>query len=173
MARRVYFSFHYEGDVWRANQVRNSWVTKPDRESAGFHDAAEFEAVKKQGDPAVERWINKNLEGTTVTVVIVGEHTCERHWVRYEIQQSIEKHNGIVFVKVHNLKDQNGNTCPEGAMDFGEIDVSGYPVYDYVKNDGYNKLGDWIEASGKVSERQELGSPSPRSVRKLTGCGRG
>ncbi len=39
MARRVFFSFHYERDVWRAGQVRNSWVTK-DREEAGFWDAA-------------------------------------------------------------------------------------------------------------------------------------
>ena len=38
MARRVFFSFHYEKDIWRASQVRNSWVTKPDRESAGFWD---------------------------------------------------------------------------------------------------------------------------------------
>lgn len=26
MARRVFFSFHYDGDVWRANQVRNANV---------------------------------------------------------------------------------------------------------------------------------------------------
>jgi len=31
MARRVFFSFHHERDVWRANVVRHSWVTKPDR----------------------------------------------------------------------------------------------------------------------------------------------
>ncbi|KKL85384.1 hypothetical protein LCGC14_1955320 [marine sediment metagenome] len=35
MVRRVFFSFHYEGDIWRSNVVRNSWVTK-DRETAGF-----------------------------------------------------------------------------------------------------------------------------------------
>ena len=37
-------------------QVRNSWVTKPDREAAGFWDAASWEEVKK-GDEAVKRWI--------------------------------------------------------------------------------------------------------------------
>jgi len=34
MARKVFFSFHYERDIWRASIVRNSWVTKPDREAA-------------------------------------------------------------------------------------------------------------------------------------------
>jgi len=44
MARRVFFSFHYERDNWRAGQARNSWVTK-DRESAGFWDAGTPQVV--------------------------------------------------------------------------------------------------------------------------------
>ena len=54
MARRVYFAFYYERDVWRSGQVRNSWVTKPDREAAGFWDAAAWEEVKKKGKEAVK-----------------------------------------------------------------------------------------------------------------------
>jgi len=38
MARRVFFSFHYGRDIWRANVVRNSWLLKGDREDAGFWD---------------------------------------------------------------------------------------------------------------------------------------
>jgi hypothetical protein len=171
MVRRVYFGFHYEADVWRANQVRNSWVTKPDRESAGFHDAAEFEAVRKQGDEAVRRWIARNLEGTSVTVILVGEHTCYRWAVQYELQKSIERGNGIILVKIHNLADQNGKTCPEGPLDFGGIDVSDYPVYDWVNDDGYSKIGDWVEASALAAGRPELGPP-PYRYSGRTGCGR-
>lgn len=42
MARRVYFAFDYE-DVkdFRANVVRMSWVTQPNREAAGFWDLVE------------------------------------------------------------------------------------------------------------------------------------
>jgi MTH538 TIR-like domain (DUF1863) len=47
MARRVFFSFHYERDIWRASIVRNSWVTKPDRQAAGFFDASIWEEAKK------------------------------------------------------------------------------------------------------------------------------
>lgn len=46
MARRAFFSFHYKNDVWRANQVRNSWVTQG-KEAAGFIDSAEFEKIKE------------------------------------------------------------------------------------------------------------------------------
>ena len=28
MARKIFFSFKYEDDVWRANQVKNSWVAQ-------------------------------------------------------------------------------------------------------------------------------------------------
>jgi hypothetical protein len=39
VAKKVFFSFDYE-DVsdFRANVVRQHWLTKPDREAAGFFD---------------------------------------------------------------------------------------------------------------------------------------
>jgi len=41
MARRAFFSFHFDRDYWRANQVRNSWLTQDDRGSTGYIDAAD------------------------------------------------------------------------------------------------------------------------------------
>ena len=35
MARRVFFSFHYDNDITRSMTVRNSWVTQG-KEAAGF-----------------------------------------------------------------------------------------------------------------------------------------
>ena len=43
MARRVFFSFHYDRDVRRVVQVRNSWVVRGEREAQPFYDKAEFE----------------------------------------------------------------------------------------------------------------------------------
>ena len=80
MARRVFFSFEYEHDVSRSMVVRNSWVTQS-REAAGFVDAADFEEVKRGGDPAIKRWIREQLRGTSVTVVLVGSHTCVSRYV--------------------------------------------------------------------------------------------
>lgn len=68
MARRVFFSFHYDNDVNRSMVVRNSWVI-PGKEAAGFIDKAEFEKMKRQGDQAVRSWIDRQLEGTSVTVM--------------------------------------------------------------------------------------------------------
>src|SRR5215218_5939638 len=115
MARRTFFSFHYENDVWRANIVRNSWVTKPDTEAAGFIDAAAFEEIKKGGDAAIKKWIDGQLSGTSVTVVLIGSETSNREYIKYELEQSWKKGNGILGIYIHNIKDRNGNTSPSGS----------------------------------------------------------
>ena len=159
MARRSFFSFHYENDVWRANIVRNSWVTKPDREAAGFIDAAAFEEIKKGGDAAIKKWIDQQLNGTSVTVVLIGSETSNREYVKYELQKSYEKGNGLLGIYIHQVKDSNGITSTKGSNAFGPIgkDASGndvyfsiaYPTYDWVGDDGYNNLGKWIEEAAK------------------------
>jgi len=196
MARRVFFSFHYERDVWRANVVRNSWVTKPDRESAGFIDASEFEEIKRQGEQAVKRWIDNQLEGTSVTVVLIGTETYLRDWVRYEIVKSFDRGNGLLGIYIHQIEDQIEETSPKGKNPFDylmlSIDNNGkakyykwdglrwrlfdkylncslsfdkkywgkdyqfslfFRIYDWVDDDGYNNLGDWVEGAPKQAGR--------------------
>ncbi len=136
MVRMVFFSFHYKRDVWRANVVRNSWVTKPDRKAAGFIDAAEFEELKRQGDLAVKRWINSQLNGTSVTAVLIGYETYSRRWVRYEIVKSFDKGNGLLGIYIHNIKDKNGNTDYTGENPFKYVHV-------YISKDGKAKYVEW------------------------------
>jgi len=160
MARRAFFSFHYERDVWRASRVRNSWVTKDDRESAGFWDAAAWEEVKKKGDDAIKRWIDRQLDGTSVTVVLIGAETSKRPYVQYEIKQSIKKGNGLLGIKIHNMKDQESKTDTAGSNPLDQVKVqnaygslvaasSVYDTYDWVYSDGYNNIGKWIDDAAK------------------------
>ena len=124
MARRVFFSFHYERDIWRASQIRNSWVTKPDRETAGFWDAASWEEVKKKGEEAIKRWIDNQLNGTSVTVVLIGAETSESKWVGYEIQKSYQMRNGMVGIYIHNMKDQYERTDYKGKNPFDNWSIT-------------------------------------------------
>lgn len=162
MVRRVFFSFHYERDIWRANVVRNSWVTQ-DREEAGFWDASLWEEAKKKGDSALKRMINDGLEGTSVTVVLIGRETSSRKWVRYEVKKSYEEGKGMLGVYIHNIKDQNGNADVKGINLFGKLgeDEDGNPIYfvqkyqtyDWVDDDGYENLGDWVEKAAEEAGR--------------------
>jgi hypothetical protein len=142
--RKVFFSFKYE-DISRAMIVRNSWVTQG-KEAAGFIDKAEFEKVKRQGDTAIKNWIDKQLEGSSVTVVLVGEKTCGSKWVKYEIEQSIKRGNGLLGIDISKIKDFQGNT----AERCGEI-PKGYSFYLWNNNDGYKNMGDWIEKAAKAA----------------------
>ena len=162
MARRVFFSFHHGRDVWRAGQVRNSWVTQ-DRESAGFWDAAAWEEVQKKDKAVIEKWIDEQMKGTSVTVVLIGAQTSERPHVGYEIVQSHNKGNGMLGIYIHNVKNTDSNTDSKGKNPFAnwQIEKDGkkillseiYPTYDWVNDDGRNKLADWVEVAAKKAGR--------------------
>ena len=132
MARRVFFSFEYKNDVSRAMVVRNSWVTQ-EREAAGFVDAADFEVVERQGEAAIRRWIDNQLKGTSVTVVLVGAKTCDSRWVAYEIEKSKDVGNGLLGIDISKIKNLNGRTSGR----CGQI-PKGYPFYLWNNEDGYD-----------------------------------
>jgi len=146
MARKVFFSFKYQ-DVSRCMVVRNSWVTQG-TQAAGFIDSADFEKVKRQGDAAIKRWIDNQLDGTSVTVVLVGEKTCSSRWVKYEIEQSIKRGNGLLGIDISKIKDLQGNTTER----CGQL-PKGYKFYLWNNNDGYKNMGKWIEDAAKLAGR--------------------
>jgi len=148
MARRVFFSFHYDNDIWRANQVRNANVVAgPD--VAGFFDHSEYEEAKKAGSEGIRRMILKHLKNTSVTVVLIGRDTSTRPWVKYEIEQSIAQDNGLLGIYIHHLKNQNGETDYRGAKPAVPYGVE-FPAYDWDRDlDRFRKE---IEAAGKRSD---------------------
>ena len=146
MARRVFFSFHYERDIWRANVVRNSWVTQ-ERKAAGFWDASLWEEAKRKGEAAIRKMINEGLENTPVTAVLVGKETSTRKYVQYEIDQSIEKGKGLLAVKISSIDDQNGNSDTQGANPLPAT----YDAYLWFSDEGYENFGQWVEKAARAA----------------------
>lgn len=153
MAHRVFFSFHYERDIWRASVVRNSWVTQPDAQAAGFWDAASWEEVQKKGEEEIKRWIRKQLEYTTVTAVLIGPETFSRKYVQYEIKTSLERGNGLFGIFIHQIKGEDGKTEPKGASPFVVADISGVAMYDWIADKGYENIGTWVEKAYKEAKK--------------------
>lgn len=125
--------------------VRNSWVTQG-KEAAGFIDKADFEKVKKNGDAAIRNWIDTQLEGTSVTVVLVGAKTCASRWVKYEIEQSIARGNGLLGIDISKIKGFDGTTSER----CGNI-PKGYPFNLWYKDEGNKNMGSWIEKAAKAA----------------------
>lgn len=158
MARKAFFSFHYEKDAWRAGQVRNSNVTQP---VSGYIDKAKWEEVKKEGDAAIKNWIDDQLKGTSVTVVLIGNETASRKYVKYEIEKSIEKGNGLLGIYIHNVKNEKQETVSKGnnPLDNYNIVVNGvtrkasgyFKTYTWSATKGYNNLATWIEEAAKLA----------------------
>jgi len=119
MSKRVFFSFHYQDVIdFRANVVRNHWLTKPNREAAGFFDSSIWESAKRTSTLAVKRLINKNIFNTSNTCVLIGSDTYERRWVRYEIFHSIYNGNKLFGVHINKIKGKNQLTKNYGSNPF-------------------------------------------------------
>ncbi len=117
MARRCFFSFHYQDVIdFRANVVRNHNITKDD--NGGFFDASIWETAKKQGDVALKRLINSGLGNTSATVVLIGSNTFSRRWVQYEIMKSIERGNIVIGIHINGIRDRHGTVRPQGPNPF-------------------------------------------------------
>jgi hypothetical protein len=137
--RPVFFSFHYEQDVWRATNVRNAGKVDATT-AAGWNDSSIWEEAKRKGRSELERVIKAGLRGTSVTAVLIGAETASRSWVTYEIQQSIGRGNGLIGVRIHRIKDQNGRRSGRGRVP-ELLEQGGYRIYDWDRN----SLGQWVE----------------------------
>lgn len=144
MARKVFFSFKYD-DVVRAMNVRNSNVIAGAIKS-GFIDKADFEQIERQGDQAIKNWIDKQLEGTSVTAVLVGANTNKSRWVKYEIEQSKARGNGILTIDISKIGDFQGNTT-----DCCSLRVPGYSHYLWNNGNGRENLRTWVEDAAKAA----------------------
>jgi hypothetical protein len=111
----VFFSFHYQPDVHRAHVVRNSWVTKADRQEAGFFDASVFESKKRTSDDMLKRFLNDGLGGSSVTCALTGNQTAWRRWVRYELLRSFVDGRGIMNIAVHGIANLQQQKATAGA----------------------------------------------------------
>jgi hypothetical protein len=161
MARRVFFSFHYERDIWRANVVRNSWMTHSNREAAGFWDASLWERTKLRGKRAIRQMIDVALYKTSVTVVLIGAETYLREYVQYEISQSYSRGKGLLWIRVHNIADRRQEIDWEGENPLamlcdtrtGDSLSDIFPTYDWFGDDGYYNIGDWVEEAARAAGR--------------------
>lgn len=164
MARRVYFAFHYQNDISRVNVVRNSWLTHKDRESAGFFDASLWEKAKRSGDAGIKRMIQNGLDGTSVTAFLLGSETSGRPWVRYELEESHKRGNGLLAIRIHGIRNFAKQISWPGpnifdtfwttnALGQREYLSRSCRLYDWVSDNGYNNLGLWVEQAASDAGR--------------------
>jgi len=169
MARCVFFSFHYQRDIFRVNTVRNHFVTKGGYNVSGYRDRSLWEKAKSTNPLALKRMINGALDGTTVTVVLIGAETADRPWIQYEIEKSYKRGNGLLGIYIHNIRcaltrqthfkgrnpfDNYSVAKPSPFSRMAKIQVPMsilHPTYDWVFDNGYNNFNTWVENAAKAA----------------------
>ena len=117
MARRVFYSFHFDNDFWRTQQIRNMGAL--DGQSLCTPNA--WEEIKRSGSNAIERWIDTNMSGKSCVVVLVGSETANRPWVLREIVKGWDARKGVVGIRIHKLLNNESKPSAAGANPFDKI----------------------------------------------------
>lgn len=129
MAPRVFLCFEYQGDFWRVQRLIELEVFAP-LDVAGNFGPLDWNTARQAGDAAVRRLILEALEHTQVTLVLIGTETADDAWVRYALEQSIARGNGLLGLHIHKLKDEFRIDAPRGrrpALPEGAV----LPTYDW------------------------------------------
>lgn len=133
MTKKCFLSFHYEPDNWRVSQVRQIGAI----EEQPLLDSNKWEEIKKKGDDAIEKWIAENMKGKECLIVLVGEKTAGRRWVKHEIKKAWRDGLGVLAIHIHNLKDSNGKQSSKGSDPFAGLTVDGKAISGKVYDPPY------------------------------------
>lgn len=121
MSKSAFYSFHYDQDNWRVQQIINMGVL----EGQPLLGAQKWEEVERQGETAIQNWIARQMSGKSAVVVLVGAQTASRPWVKYEIAKAWNDKIPLLGVRIHGMKDRAGSTDSQGANPFADISLTG------------------------------------------------
>jgi hypothetical protein len=92
--------------------------------------------------------------------VLIGSATASRQWVLEEIALSVDRGNGLIGIRVQQIKNFQGQTGTRGSNPFlldwkngngSKLDLSPVPVWDWVDDGGYTNLGSWVSSAYDAS----------------------
>lgn len=148
MGRRIFISFQHD-DINQAkgfNLLR--WNPNVPVEFVGRHLLSPVESKDEQ---YIRTKIREMLDGTSVTVVLIGQKTAESDWVDYEIRTSANRGNGLLGIR---LKGAENAEIPPALEDAGAKVINWKP----------DDFADEIERSALIAGRPELEPPPARSA---------
>jgi hypothetical protein len=129
MARQVFYSFHYKPDCSRAALIRSIGVIEGNRPASDN----DWETVTKSGDDGIKKWIDSQLNGRSCTIVLIGENTAGRKWIKYEIEKSWKEKKGLLGIHIHQLKDFDSKQASKGRNPFEDFSLSQEKLSNIVK----------------------------------------
>lgn len=112
----VFYSFHYQEDAWRVQQIMNMGVVDGQQ-----INSQSWETVKRQGERAIRNWIDNEMKYKSAVIVLNGTYTAGRPWVQYEIRRAWEIRKPLLAIDINGLKDREGHIDLQGKNPFSCI----------------------------------------------------
>lgn len=152
MVKTVFYSFHYERDVYRVQLVRNIDALQ----GQPLLNSQDWEKVRNRGRQAIENWIDDQMKYKRAVIVLIGQQTAERPWVTYEIQKAWNDRKPLLGVRIHGVSSM-GQVDQPGPNPFAVAGLgsAGIPVFDPTRTDSQ---------ATHAALRQNLGMWSDRGV---------
>ena len=116
----VFYSFHFDNDVFRVQQVRNMGIIEDNAPVS----PNEWEEVRRKGNASIQKWIDDNMAYRRCVVVLVGSETASREWVKYEIKRAYDTKKALFGIYIHNLKDPRKGTSRQGLNPFDGFTIN-------------------------------------------------
>ena|SRR5258708_7088936 len=114
--RQVFYSFCFDDDVMRVQQIRNMGIVDGDEPVS----PNEWEQLQRKSG-GVKKWIDDNMAYRSCVVVLVGKRTAEREWVQYEIEKAWNEKKGLFGIYIHNLKCPRSGFGTQGTNPFDQF----------------------------------------------------
>jgi MTH538 TIR-like domain (DUF1863) len=157
MARRIFISYQHEDRMKGKGFNLLRWNKNVDFEFVGRHL---LDPVDSKNENYIAQKVKEQLSGTSVTVVLLGRGTENSKWVQWEIEQSVEKKNGVLAIKLSDDVPDPSKESPVGkALCDTGAEIIGWDV---------SKFEPAIERTFKAAGRADVIA----SVSSGTGCGR-
>ncbi len=172
--RQVFYSFHYENDVMRVQQIRNIGVLE------GFCPVSpnEWEQVRCKQDREIKKWIDEAMQYRSCVIVLIGERTAHQKWVKYEIKKAWKEGRPLLGIYINNLKCPRQGTCQKGENPFERFQLKNgstladiVPCYEPDSENAYldikQNLNRWIEDAILNAKNNMRITKSLRSNREI------
>ena len=94
-------------------------------------------------------------------IVLVGEETANRKWVKHEIRKAWDDGKGLVGIYIHNINCPRNGKCSKGTNPFEQFTFNNetklssvVKYYNPDRSDAYNDIADniedWIEEAIEI-----------------------
>ena len=139
MARRVFISYQHKDQMKAKGFNLMSYADNIDVSFVGRHL---LDPVDSTSPDYIRAKVREQISGTSVTVVLLGRDTADSSWVDWEIEESNNKGNGLLGIRLD----------PEAKVPARLIDC-GAEILDWFRPEDVNEFTDAIERAALASRR--------------------